>query len=51
MEMMRFQSFQLKTELQFFEKGFRFPKDLIQSESIENFDCQNMPISLTEGYF
>ena len=33
MEMMRLQSkyFQLKTVLQFFEKGLRFPENLFQS--------------------
>ena len=46
-----FSVFSVKTVLQFFEIGFRFPEDLIQSESIENFNCQNMPISQTEGYF
>ena len=38
--------------LQFFEKGFRFPENLFQSESIENvwnfhlLSHKNMPISI-----
>ena len=43
--------------LQFLEKGFDFPENLFQSESIEivlNFhglSHKNMPISQTEGCF
>ena len=60
MEMMcfQFQWFQLKKgTLQFFEKGFQFPENLFQSQSIENIwnfhwlSHKNMPISQTEGYF
>ena len=43
--------------LQFSEKGFRFPENLFQSESIENFQNfhwlshKSMPISQAKGYF
>ena len=43
--------------LQFYEKGFRFPENLFQSQSIENvwnfywLSHKNMLISQTEGYF
>ena len=42
---------------QFFEKGFRFPENLFQSQSIENvwnlhwLSHESMPLSQTEGYF
>ena len=54
MEMMRFQ---LKTILQFFEKGFCFAENLFQSQIIENvqnshwLSNKNMSISQVEGYF
>ena len=54
MEMMRFQ---LKTILQFFEKGFYFAENLFQSQIIENvqnshwLSNKNMSISQVEGYF
>ena len=43
--------------LQFFEKRFRFPGKLFQSQSIGNvshfhrLSHKNMPISQTDGYF
>ena len=42
--------------MQFFEKGFRFPENPFQSQSIENVQNfhwllhKNLPISQTEGY-
>ena len=41
----------------FFEKGFSFPENLFQSQSIENvqnvywLSHKNMPVSQTEGFF
>ena len=46
-----------KVVLQLFEKDFRFPENLFQSQSIENvqnfywLSRKNMTISQTEGYF